>query len=92
VSVTFVDVSQQTDVLSRDGITFDQVRRHMYVRDANGRLHRGTDAFAVLWAAHPRRRWMARAVMLPVIRPIARWSYDRFADMLYNWNRQHKRW
>jgi len=29
---------------------------------------------------------------LPVIRQITRFAYDRFADLLYGWNRRKGRW
>jgi predicted DCC family thiol-disulfide oxidoreductase YuxK len=35
-------------------------------------------------------RWCV--VGLPVIRPIARFAYDRFADLLYAWNRRKGHW
>jgi predicted DCC family thiol-disulfide oxidoreductase YuxK len=28
----------------------------------------------------------------PVLRQVARLGYDRFADLLYAWNRRHGRW
>jgi predicted DCC family thiol-disulfide oxidoreductase YuxK len=29
---------------------------------------------------------------MPVIRPVAGFGYDRFADLLYAWNRWKGRW
>ncbi len=82
----------RSEALSRDGLTLEHVRRHLYARDASGTLHRGADAFAMLWKATPGRRWLGRLIALPVIRPLARASYDWFADRLYAWNRRHGRW
>jgi alpha-ketoglutarate-dependent 2,4-dichlorophenoxyacetate dioxygenase len=36
--------------------------------------------------------WLARLVGLPPVRPIARVAYDRFADLLYAWNRRKGHW
>ena len=36
--------------------------------------------------------WLARLFGLPVIRQIARVVYDRFADVLYAWNRRKGHW
>ena len=80
------------EALSSDGLTLEHVRRHLYARDASGTLHRGADAFAILWKATPGRRWLGRLIALPVVRPLARASYDWFADRLYAWNRRHGRW
>jgi predicted DCC family thiol-disulfide oxidoreductase YuxK len=91
-AVAWSDVSCQADRLDQAGLTLDQVRRHVYVRDSDGRLYRGADAGAVLWQQTPGFRWLGKLIALPVIRSIARVSYDWFADRLYNWNKRHGRW
>ena len=57
-NTTFVDMTLLPDALAEDGISLDQVRRHFYVRDTNGELHRGADAAAILWCMTARRRWL----------------------------------
>lgn len=89
---TFVDMTLSPEALAQDGLTLDHVRRHFYVRDADGNLQRGADAAAVLWRMTPRRRWLGWLVSTPFIRPLARASYDWFADRLYNWNTRKGRW
>ena len=91
-TVTWSDASCEADRLAQAGLTLDQVRRHFYVRDQTGRLYRGAEAAAVLWQQTPGFRWLGNFISLPVIRSIARLSYDWFADRLYNWNRRHGRW
>ena len=91
-AVAWSDVTCQADRLDRAGLTLEQVRRHLYVRDAQGRLHRGAEAAAILWKHTPGLRWLGALISLPVISTIARVSYDWFADRLYNWNRRHGRW
>lgn len=91
-AANFVDMAASPEALTNDGITLDQVRRHFYVRDQDGVLHRGADAAAVLWRMTPRRRWFGWLISRPVLRSIARISYDWFADRLYNWNRRKGRW
>lgn len=88
----FVDMASSPDALAQDGLTLDHVRRHFYVRDTDGVLHRGADAAALLWRRTPRRRWLGWLISTRALRPLARVSYDWFADRLYNWNRRKGRW
>ncbi len=88
----FTDMTEAPDALAEDDLTLDDVRRHFYVRDENGILHRGADAAAVLWRMTPRRRWLGWLISQPVLRAIARGFYDWFADRLYAWNRRKGRW
>ncbi len=90
--VAFTDMTAAPDALAGDGLSLDDVRRHFYVRDANGNLHRGADAAAVLWRMTPRRRWLGWLISRPVLRAPARLGYDWFADRLYAWNRRKGRW
>ena len=91
-ALAWTDVTGSPDALAGEGLTLDHVRRHIYVLDSEGRLHRGADAIALLWRATPRRRWLGRLIALPGIRSVARVGYDWFADRLYAWNRRHGRW
>jgi predicted DCC family thiol-disulfide oxidoreductase YuxK len=88
----FTDMTVAPDALASDGLSLDHVRRHFYVRDSSGNLHRGADAAAVLWRMTPGRRWLGWLISRAVIRPLARLFYDWFADRLYNWNRRKGRW
>lgn len=88
----WIDVSSQPDALQAEGIVLDDVRRNIRVRDAQGNLHRGADAVAIMWLATPGRRWLGHLVQFPLIRPIARFAYFRFADILYWWNKRKGRW
>ena len=44
------------------------------------------------WRRTPGDVWLGRVLGLPVLRQIARFGYDRFADLLYAWNRRNGRW
>lgn len=88
----FCDMTQAPDALSAEGLTLDDVRRHFYVCNSEGTLHRGADAAAVLWRMTPGRRWLGWLISSRPIRPLARIFYDWFADRLYNWNRRKGRW
>ena len=90
--VLFTDMTTAPEALASDHLSLDDVSRHFYARDAAGTLHRGADAAALLWRLTPRRRWLGWLISRPLMRPIARASYDWFADRLYAWNRRKGRW
>lgn len=72
--------------LDREGAA----RQFHVVRD--GKLLAGLDAFLALWAALPRWAWLARAIDRPVVRPAARFVYDRLAaPALYAMDRRRRR-
>jgi predicted DCC family thiol-disulfide oxidoreductase YuxK len=91
-AIAWSDVTCRADRLERAGLTLEQVRRHFYVRDDDGRLYRGAEAAAVVWRQTRGFRWLGWLISLPLIRTIARVSYDWFADRLYAWNKRHGRW
>lgn len=77
--------------LSRHGLTPDQAARRLYV-EQGGRLHAGIDAFAVLWDAMPRFRWLARLVRQPGLHWLADRVYERaLAPLLYAMHRRRVR-
>jgi predicted DCC family thiol-disulfide oxidoreductase YuxK len=88
----WTDMTESPDALAGEGLTLDDVRRHIYVLDSQGRLHRGADAMGLLWRVTPGRRWLGWLIALPGIRTVARVGYDWFANRLYAWNRRHGRW
>ncbi len=92
VQPTFTDMTASPDALAGENLTLDDVRRHIYVLDAAGRLHRGADAIALLWRATPGRRSLGWLIAAPGLRSLARVGYDWFANRLYAWNRRHGRW
>ncbi len=91
-SARWIDMSASPDALAQEGISLDDVRRHIRVRDGSGRLHRGADACIVMWLATPGRRWLGHVAGSPLVRPLARFVYYRFADLLYWWNKRKGRW
>jgi predicted DCC family thiol-disulfide oxidoreductase YuxK len=90
--VEFHDINLEPDALSRFGAGLEDVRRRLHAVDADGRLHVGADCAIAIWRLTPGDAWLARLVGLPLIRPIARVTYDRFADLLYAWNRRKGHW
>ena len=53
--------------------------------------HVGADCAIAIWRLTPGDAWLGRLVGLP--HPaVARFVYDRFADLLYAWNRRKGHW
>ena len=90
--IDFRDINLEPDALARFGAGLEDVRRRLHAVDADGRLHVGADSAIAIWQRTPGDGWLARFVALPPIRPIARVVYDRFADLLYAWNRRNGHW
>ena len=90
--IEFRDINLEPDALSRFGTGLEDVRRRLHAVDADGRLYVGADCAIAVWRLTPGDAWLARLVGLPLVQPIARSVYDRFADLLYAWNRRMGHW
>ena len=90
--IEFRDINLEPDALARFGAGIEDVRRRLHGVDVQGRLVVGADCAITIWRATPGDAWLAWLVGLPGIRQIARFGYDRFADLLYAWNRRKGHW
>lgn len=90
--IEFRDINFEPDALARFGAGIEDVRRRLHAVDATGRLYVGADCANEIWLRTPGDAWLGRVLGLPVIRSIARVVYDRFADLLYAWNRRKGHW
>jgi predicted DCC family thiol-disulfide oxidoreductase YuxK len=91
-AIDFRDINLEPDALSSFGIGVNDIRRRLHAVDADNRLYAGIDCAIAVWLRTPGDIWLGRLVGLPVIRPVAGFAYDRFADLLYAWNRWKGRW
>ena len=73
------DITITTEALHKEGIRLSEGLKLLHVKDADGVLHVGVDAFIVIW--HELKRWrvLASLVSLPVIKPLANACYRMFA-------------
>jgi predicted DCC family thiol-disulfide oxidoreductase YuxK len=90
--IEFHDINLEPDALARFGATVADVRRRLHGVDTDGRLLVGADCAIAIWRATPGDGWLARLVGLPGIHQISCFGYDRFADLLYAWNRHKGHW
>ena len=91
-AIEFRDINLEPDALARFGAGIEDIRRRLHAVDADNRLHAGIDCAIAIWLRTPGDTWLGRVVALPVIRPVASVAYNRFADLLYAWNRWKGRW
>ena len=68
------------------------MRRRLHATDAQGRLIVGADVAIAVWRVTPRQSWIAALLGNRVMLPLTRFSYDRFADLLFAWNKWKGRW
>jgi predicted DCC family thiol-disulfide oxidoreductase YuxK len=90
--IEFRDINLHPDALSRFGAGVEDVRRRLHAVDAEDRLHVGADCAIAIWLQMPGEAWFGRMLGLPVIHRFACFGYDRFADVLYAWNRWMAHW
>jgi predicted DCC family thiol-disulfide oxidoreductase YuxK len=90
--IAFRDINLEPDALARHGASLEDIRRRLHATDAAGRLLVGADVAVAVWRATPGEGWLASFLGNPVVLPVTRFVYDRFADLLYAWNRRKGRW
>lgn len=91
-NVEWIDVHENPDAVCELGVPLEQVRERLYVKNSEGEIKVGTDAFTELWARTPGQMWLAKAIRLPVLHAITRAAYNAFARYLYRWNIKKKHW
>lgn len=90
--VVFRDINETPDALSAYGADVDDVRRRLHATDEEGRLITGADVALLLWKLTPGEGWLATLLGNRAMRPVTRFGYDRFADVLFAWNRWKGHW
>jgi predicted DCC family thiol-disulfide oxidoreductase YuxK len=91
-AVAFHDINLEPQALAGFGASLDDVRRRLHATDAAGRLLVGAEVMIAIWRLTPGEGWLATAAGNPVMLPMARFAYDRFADLLFAWNRWKGHW
>jgi predicted DCC family thiol-disulfide oxidoreductase YuxK len=91
-TIEFRDINLEPQALAAHGASLEDVRRRLHATDEAGRLIVGADVAIAIWRVTPDERWLATLLGNPVVRPVTRLAYDRFADFLYAWNRRKGHW
>jgi predicted DCC family thiol-disulfide oxidoreductase YuxK len=83
----FADVSDAALPLP-PGTTREQLLARFHVRDGNGRLLSGAEAFLALWAVLPGWRWLAWLGRVPGVA----WAMERSYLLFLRWRPALQRW
>ena len=86
--LSFSDINEQPQALAAYGASLDDVRRRLHATDQSDRLIVGADVAIAIWRLTPGEGWPASLFGNPVMLPVTRFAYDRFADLLFAWNRR----
>jgi predicted DCC family thiol-disulfide oxidoreductase YuxK len=90
--IEFRDINQEPMALAGHGVALDDIRRRLHATDAAGLLLVGADVAIAVWQITPGEGWLATLFGNRAVLPLTRLAYDRFADLLYAWNRRKGRW
>jgi predicted DCC family thiol-disulfide oxidoreductase YuxK len=90
--ISFMDINEKPDALVAYGASLDDVRRRLHATDETGKLIVGADVAIAIWRVTPGDGFLAALFGNPLILPVTRFAYDRFADLLFAWNRRKGRW
>jgi len=91
-TIAFRDINLEPQALAAHGATLEDIRRRLHATDDSGRLLVGADVAIAIWRLTPGERWLTALTGNAVMRPVTRFVYDRFADLLYAWNRRKGHW
>lgn len=90
--IAFRDINLEPAALAGHGASLEDIRRRLHATDDQGKLLVGADVALAVWRVTPGEGWLAALFGNPVALPLTRFAYDRFADLLYAWNRRNGRW
>jgi predicted DCC family thiol-disulfide oxidoreductase YuxK len=90
--IEWVDVHTNPEAVSEVGASLEQVRERLHVKDPDGQLNVGADAFTRLWSQTRGQRWLAKLLRVPVLKQLTHLAYNVFARLLYRWNRAKGHW
>ncbi|TGR72923.1 DUF393 domain-containing protein, partial [Mesorhizobium sp. M2D.F.Ca.ET.223.01.1.1] len=82
----------EPEALSAFDASLEDIRRRLHATDGEGRLLIGADVAIAVWRLTPGEGWLSTLFGNPVVLPLTRFAYDRFADLLYAWNRRKGHW
>jgi predicted DCC family thiol-disulfide oxidoreductase YuxK len=91
-TLEFKDINEEPGALARFGASLDDVRRRLHATDEAGRLIVGADVAIALWRLTPGEGWLGALLGNRLMLPLTRFGYDRFADVLFAWNKRRGRW
>lgn len=80
---SFIDITQDQALFKQLGLTIEDGLKLLHVQTSDGVIHRGVDAFIVIWQQLPYWHYLARMASFPMIKPILSLFYRIFAHWRY---------
>ena len=74
------DITACSDSLEKQGVCLAEGLKLLHAKDGNGQMQVGVDAFILIWRQLKRWKVLAMLVALPIIKPMAHFSYQLFAN------------
>jgi len=90
--ISFHDINEAPEALAAYGVSLDDVRRRLHATNEAGRLIVGADVAIATWRLTPGEGWLASLFGNRLMLPVTRFTYDRFADLLFAWNKWKRHW
>lgn len=89
--VDWIDIACNAQIVDELGLNITRVRHSLHVA-RGGAMLVGADAFVALARETPGQKRLASLFGNPLMLPLSRFFYNRFADLLYWWNMRRGRW
>lgn len=80
----WLDIATDPAGLADLDISQSEALRRLHARDASGTIFVGVAAFIAIWQGLNYWRYLAMIINLPLLRPLAVFVYDRFADYRFS--------
>jgi len=80
----WLDIATDPASLADLDISQADALRRLHARDASGVVYVGVAAFSAIWQGLNYWRYLAMIVNLPLLKPLAAFTYDRFADYRFS--------
>lgn len=80
----WLDIATDPASLADFDISQADALRRLHARDASGVVYVGVAAFIAIWQGLNYWRYLAMIVNLPFLKPLAAFTYDRFADYRFS--------
>ena len=81
-----------SSAIAEVGGPLEAIRERLHVKEADGSIGIGVDAFERLWSRTRGQRWLAALARVPGLRQLGQLAYNVFARWLYRRNRAKGRW
>lgn len=90
--VEWIDVHSNPERVAEVGASLEAVRERLHVKEDDGSIGVGVDAFERLWSRTKGQGWLAALARVPGLRQSGQFAYNVFARILYHRNRARGRW